>query len=103
MSGTRMLLGCALLAASLGVGQAQAQTTLRMTWYSDGNEGEVMSDLLRRFEQQNKDIKVVLDQVPSRPSMKTCRFSSRQGRAPTSRASRISAEWPATCWICGLT
>ena len=35
-----------------------------MTWYSDGNEGEVMSDLLRRFEEQNKDIKVVLDQVP---------------------------------------
>ena len=43
---------------------AQAQTTLRMTWYSDGNEGEVMSDLLKRFEEQNKDIKVVLDQVP---------------------------------------
>ena len=35
-----------------------------MTWYSDGNEGEVMTDLLRRFEEQNKDIKVVLDQVP---------------------------------------
>ncbi len=64
MKGTKMLLGCALLAASLVVGHAQAQTTLRMTWYSDGNEGEVMSDLLRRFEEQNKDIKVVLDQVP---------------------------------------
>ena len=64
MKGTKMLLGCALLAASLAVGHAQAQTTLRMTWYSDGNEGEVMSDLLRRFEEQNKDIKVVLDQVP---------------------------------------
>ncbi len=64
MKGTKMLLGGALLAASLVVGQAQAETTLRMTWYSDGNEGEVMSDLLRRFEAQNKDIKVVLDQVP---------------------------------------
>jgi alpha-1,4-digalacturonate transport system substrate-binding protein len=64
MKGTKMLLGCAILAASLAGGHAQAQTTLRMTWYSDGNEGEVMSDLLRRFEGQNKDIKVVLDQVP---------------------------------------
>ena len=64
MKGTKMLLGCALLAASLVASNAQAQTTLRMTWYSDGNEGEVMTDLLRRFEEQNKDIKVVLDQVP---------------------------------------
>ncbi len=64
MKTTKMLLGCALFAVSLGMSQAYAQTTLRMTWYSDGNEGEVMSDLLRRFEEQNKDIKVVLDQVP---------------------------------------
>ena len=53
-----------LLAGLLG-GTAEAQTTtLRMAWYSDGNEGEVMADLLKRFEEQNKDIKVVLDQVP---------------------------------------
>jgi len=64
MKPTNLLLSCALFAASLCIGPAQAQTTLRITWYSDGNEGEVMSDLLRRFEGQNKDIKVVLDQVP---------------------------------------
>jgi alpha-1,4-digalacturonate transport system substrate-binding protein len=64
MKRTSKLLGCAVLIANLVAGQSQAQTTLRMTWYSDGNEGEVMSDLLRRFEEQNKDIKVVLDQVP---------------------------------------
>ena len=29
---------------------AAAQTELRMMWYSDGNEGEVMQDLLTRFE-----------------------------------------------------
>ena len=53
-----------LLAGLLG-GTAEAQTTtLRMAWYSDGNEGEVMADLLKRFEEQNKDIEVVLDQVP---------------------------------------
>ncbi|WP_210494055.1 ABC transporter substrate-binding protein [Microvirga antarctica] len=64
MKTTRLLLGSGLLALCLGASQAQAQTTLRMTWYSDGNEGEVMTDLLRRFEEKNKDIKVVLDQVP---------------------------------------
>ena len=54
-----------LLLAGLLRGTAEAQTTtLRMAWYSDGNEGEVMADLLKRFEEQNKDIKVVLDQVP---------------------------------------
>ena len=51
--------------AGLLRGTAEAQTTtLRMAWYSDGNEGEVMADLLKRFEEQNKDIEVVLDQVP---------------------------------------
>jgi alpha-1,4-digalacturonate transport system substrate-binding protein len=67
----RWVVGVVVLAASLlalpqasGVRAAEAQTTLRMTWYSDGNEGEVVADLLRRFEDKNKDIHVVLDQVP---------------------------------------
>ena len=55
-----LALGASLVAGGL----AQAQTTVRIAWYSDGNEGEVVSDLLKRFEAQNKDIKVVLDQVP---------------------------------------
>ena len=54
----------AVLAATLSTLPAFAQTTLRMTWYSDGNEGEVMKDLLTRFEAKNPDIKVVLDSVP---------------------------------------
>ncbi|WP_460448030.1 ABC transporter substrate-binding protein [Alsobacter sp. SYSU BS001988] len=53
-----------LTAGGLASGAALAQTSLRMTWYSDGNEGEVMKDLLARFEKANPDIKVVLDQVP---------------------------------------
>ena len=43
---------------------AQAATEIRIMWYNDGNEGEVMRDLLNRFEAANPDIKVVLDQVP---------------------------------------
>ena len=60
----RHLLVSAVLAATLTALPAYAQTTLRMTWYSDGNEGEVMKDLLTRFEAKNPDIKVVLDSVP---------------------------------------
>ncbi|AOO82358.1 ABC transporter substrate-binding protein [Bosea vaviloviae] len=54
----------AVVTGLLAVDVAQAQTTVRMSWYSDGNEGEVVADLLKRFEAQNKDIKIVLDQVP---------------------------------------
>jgi alpha-1,4-digalacturonate transport system substrate-binding protein len=39
-------------------------TTLHIVWYSDGNEDEVMQDLLHRFEGQNSDIHVSFDQVP---------------------------------------
>src|SRR5437868_4189852 len=53
-----------VLFASLNAPIAASATTLRMTWYSDGNEGEVMADLLKRFQADNKDIEVVLDQVP---------------------------------------
>jgi alpha-1,4-digalacturonate transport system substrate-binding protein len=36
---------------------------VRMLWYSDGVEGEVMQDLLDRFMKDNPDIKVTLDNV----------------------------------------
>ncbi len=38
--------------------------TLRITWYDDGKEGEVLRDLLNRFEAKNPDIKIVIDTVP---------------------------------------
>ncbi len=55
----------AATAVTLGLlaGAAVAQTTVRITWYNDGNEGEVLRDLLDRFEQQNPDIEVILDTV----------------------------------------
>lgn len=58
----RLVLGSAALA--LMAGTALAETELRITWYNDGNEGEVMRDLLDRFEEANPDITVVLDTVP---------------------------------------
>lgn len=42
---------------------AQDAVELRITWYSDGNEGVVLRDLLDRFEADNSDIKVVIDEV----------------------------------------
>ena len=32
---------------------AQSTTDLRITWYDDGNEGQVLRDLLDRFEADN--------------------------------------------------
>jgi len=61
---------------------ALAQTTLRMTWYSDGNEGEVMADLLKRFESKNPDIKVVLDQVPFKAINETLPVQLASGQGP---------------------
>ncbi|MDE0609986.1 MAG: ABC transporter substrate-binding protein [Anaerolineaceae bacterium] len=44
-------------------GVAQDVVELRMTWYTDGNEDEVMRDLLDRFEMEHSDIRVEMDNV----------------------------------------
>ncbi len=61
---------------------ADGQTTLRLTWYSDGNEGEVITDLLKRFEEKNKDIHVVLDQVPFKAINETLPVQLASGQGP---------------------
>jgi len=72
-----------LLAATAFGGPAAAETTtLRMTWYSDGNEGEVMADLLKRFHEQNKDIEIVLDQVPYKAVNETLPVQLASGQGP---------------------
>jgi len=54
-----------ILATVAGSTGAQAQPVeLRIMWYDDGNEGQVLRDLLDRFETENPDIKVVIDTVP---------------------------------------
>ncbi|MBI5670116.1 MAG: extracellular solute-binding protein [Chloroflexi bacterium] len=42
---------------------AQDAVELRITWYNDGNEGEVLRELLDRFEADNPGITVVLDDI----------------------------------------
>lgn len=68
--------------ATTAFGPAMAQTTLRMAWYSDGNEGEVMNDLLRRFEGKNPDIRVVLDQVPFKAISENLPVQLASGQGP---------------------
>ena len=52
-----------LLAGLLCSTSASAATQVRIMWYSDGNEGEVIADLIKRFEGENPEIDVVLDNV----------------------------------------
>ncbi|NWG15394.1 MAG: extracellular solute-binding protein [Chloroflexi bacterium] len=53
----------ALVALGVNLVAAQDVVELRITWYSDGNEGEVLRGLLDEFEAANPDIKVVVDEV----------------------------------------
>jgi len=62
MKGLKHLV-CGAVALALSASVAQAATEVRIMWYSDGNEGEVLQDLVKRFEAQNPDIKVVVDNV----------------------------------------
>jgi len=43
---------------------AQDAIELRITWYNDGNEGEVLRDLLDRYQADNPNITVVVDTIP---------------------------------------
>jgi alpha-1,4-digalacturonate transport system substrate-binding protein len=52
-----------MLVVAVAPAKAQEPVELRMTWYDDGNEGEVLRDLLDRFEAENPDIRVVVDTV----------------------------------------
>lgn len=60
--GASILTGLALWLMTFAA--AQSPVELRMTWYDDGNEGQVLRELLDRFEAENPDITVVVDTVP---------------------------------------
>lgn len=60
---TKIWLSGIALAAMATSAFAQDATQVRIMWYSDGIEGEVIADLLDRFEQQNPDIDIILDNV----------------------------------------
>ncbi len=82
MQGKHWISALAVATGLAWSGFAAAQTTVRIAWYSDGNEGEVVSDLLKRFEAQNKDIKVVLDQVPYKAITENLPVQLASGQGP---------------------
>lgn len=78
---TKTLLAAASVLA-LTAGVALAETELRMTWYNDGIEGEVMQGLLDRFEAENPDIDVVLDVVPYKAILESLPVQLAAGDGP---------------------
>ena len=60
LSGLRIL----TLLVSAVPALSQDMVELRIRWYNDGNEGEVLRYLLDRFEADNPDISVEIDTVP---------------------------------------
>jgi alpha-1,4-digalacturonate transport system substrate-binding protein len=59
-----MLLALTVMMVGATVVHSQEPVEVRIMWYDDGNEGEVLRDLLDRFEAENADIRVVVDTVP---------------------------------------
>jgi alpha-1,4-digalacturonate transport system substrate-binding protein len=79
----RYALTAILLVSAMAFAQPSfAQSTVRIAWYSDGNEGEVLLDLLKRFEAANPDIKVVVDQMPYKAISETLPVQIASGQGP---------------------
>ena len=78
----KALLTVTSVAAALMASSALAQTELRMMWYNDGSEGEVMQTILDRFEADNPDITVVLDVVPYKAVLESLPIQLAAGAGP---------------------
>ncbi len=76
------LLVASSLAATLMTSTALAETELRMMWYNDGNEGEVIQKIIDRFEAENPDISVVLDVVPYKSIIESLPIQLAAGEGP---------------------
>ncbi|WP_116653710.1 ABC transporter substrate-binding protein [Pelagibacterium sediminicola] len=94
---TILLSGVALAVLASGA-IAQNVTEVRIMWYSDGNEGEVIADLLDRFEQNNPDIDIVLDNVAYQVIMEQLPIQLAAGEGPDiARVTNLKAQ--AEHWI----
>ncbi|MDO5528334.1 MAG: ABC transporter substrate-binding protein [Paracoccus sp. (in: a-proteobacteria)] len=77
----RKLLATTAAMSALALGGAQAGD-VRILWYSDGIEGEVMQDLLNRFMEENPDINVILDNVAYQVIMEQLPIQLAAGEGP---------------------
>jgi alpha-1,4-digalacturonate transport system substrate-binding protein len=82
MGRTTVPLATAAAALLLGAGSAGAATELRYTCYEDGNECQVMQELLDRFEADNLDITVVVDVVPYKAILESLPVQLAAGEGP---------------------
>ena len=78
----RRLARAAAMLAMAAPGAVLAQTELRFTCYGDGNECEVMRELLDRFEADNPDITVALDKVPYKAILESLPVQLAAGEGP---------------------
>lgn len=69
-------------AAGFASARAQGAVELRILWYDDGNESQVMRPLLDKFEAKNPNIKVKIDVNPFAPIHNTLETSLAGGTAP---------------------
>jgi alpha-1,4-digalacturonate transport system substrate-binding protein len=69
-------LGLALLASTALAGD------VRMMWYSDGVEGEVMKDLVARFNAANPGINLILDEVAYKVVQEQLQIQLEAGEGP---------------------
>ncbi len=75
--------GAAVFGLAIGLPAiAYGQTDVRISWYNDGNEGEVLRDLLDRFEADNPDITVTIDTVPYSAILETLPVQLAAGEGP---------------------
>ena len=82
----------AALAAGLLSSTTAFAGDVRVMWYSDGVEGEVIQDLLNRFMEQNPDINVVLDNVAYQVIQEQLPIELEAGRGPDiARVTNIKA------------
>ncbi|NUB43269.1 carbohydrate ABC transporter substrate-binding protein [Fertoebacter nigrum] len=71
--------------AALGFGMMTSAAwagDVRVMWYSDGVEGEVIADLLNRFMEQNPDINVILDNVAYKVVQEQLQIQLEAGTGP---------------------
>lgn len=81
MIGSRLKTSLSVLALCSSAFAASAEE-VRIMWYSDGVEGEVMEDLLSRFEADNPDIDVILDNVAYTVIKETLPIALEAGEGP---------------------
>ena len=86
MKTTIAALGFGLMASSALAGD------VRVMWYSDGVEGEVIQDLLNRFSAENPGINVILDNVPYKVVQEQLQIQLEAGEGPDiARVTNIKA------------